>query len=238
MAKGDHTDLFMIFKDDKGKLILGESTTDLTSSDQISRDLLKDFTAGNIFEIESFSLSAQNDKKEESEIRKDIARENAHPAKPPSGAKPTPGAKPTRTTPMTPQEVNDEVKKRKAQQSGPPVRDVTFKRSVDTSSGAFLTNLVAGKGYQSASLVKRKATGGKTAANKALAGDVYLRIDFEMVLVTSVDWDDDDEEVSESTTFICRKINIQYRPQLPNGELGAIKPGKWEWQVPKPGTTS
>jgi len=51
--------------------------------------------------------------------------------------------------------------------------------------------------------------------------------------VTDVEWDDDDTEVSESITFICRTIDIQYRPQLPSGKLGAIKNGKWAWQKPK-----
>jgi type VI protein secretion system component Hcp len=232
MAKGDHTDLFMIFKDDRGRPIEGQSTSELTSSDQISKGLLKGFTAKHIFEIDSFSLSANSDEKDEAEIRKDIEKQNAKPAKP------APGAKPTATTPMSVKEINDEVKKRLAQQKGPPVREVTFKRSVDSSSGPFLSNLIIGQGYESASLVKRKATGGKTAAQADMAGDVYLRIDFGLVLVTDIEWDNDDEEVTENITFICRTINIQYRPQLPNGTLGAIKNGTWTWQTPPPGSTT
>jgi len=46
------------------------------------------------------------------------------------------------------------------------VREITFKRSVDASSAAFMSNLVAGRGYESASLIKRKSTGGKTDAKK------------------------------------------------------------------------
>jgi hypothetical protein len=61
---------------------------------------------------------------------------------------------------------------------------------------------------------------------------VHLRIDFDTVLVTKVDWSDDNEEVKEDCTFICRKIFIQYRPQLPNGKLGAVVSGTWEWKPP------
>ena len=71
---------------------------------------------------------------------------------------------------------------------------------------------------------------GKTEKQKLVAADVYLRIDFDLVLVTKVDWSDDDAEVGEDTSFICRKITIKYRPQLPDGTLGAIKSGGWEWQ--------
>jgi len=46
MAKGDHTDLYMIFKDDMGRLIQGESTAELGSSDQSRKNLLKDFNSG------------------------------------------------------------------------------------------------------------------------------------------------------------------------------------------------
>jgi hypothetical protein len=225
MAKGDHSDLFMIFVDSSGVPVPGESTAELTSSDLVSQGLLKGFTPGCVFEIDRFTLSAEADDQDETEIRQSIAKENARPAAAVKGA-----AKPRPV--MTPAEISKEVADRLKKQSGPPVKEISFSRSVDSSSGPLLRNIAVGKGYQSAALIKRKATGGMTADEAEVAGDVYLRIDFDYVLVTEVEWEDDDEEVKEDCKFICRKISIQYRPQLPNGRLGAIIPGGWEWTPP------
>jgi type VI protein secretion system component Hcp len=224
MAKsGDHSDLFMVFLDDRGKPLHGLSSTDMNSSDQISKQLLDGFTPGKVFEIDSFSMSAQSDDKSPAEIRSDIVKQNAKAAKTP----PAKGQKPTPV--MAPGDLTNEVNKQVAAQKGPPVKEITFKRSVDTSSQDFLTNVSIGKGYQRATKTTPKATGGKNDQQKEIAADVYLRIDFDLVLVTKVDWSDDDEEVTEDISFICRKITITYRPQLPDGTLGATLQGLWEW---------
>jgi type VI protein secretion system component Hcp len=222
MAKGDHSDLFMTFLDFGGTPIKGESRANLTSNDQISKALLKGFESPNVFEIETFSFSASADDTDPSEIRSAIEKENSQPGKQTKGAPPTPR--------MTPAQMAQEVKDRLNRQSGPPVREITFTRSVDSTSSYFMKNIVVGKGFQRASLIKRKSAGSHTDSGGLAAGDVHLRIDFDTVLVTKVDWSDDNEEVKESCTFICRKISIQYRPQLPNGKLGAVVPGSWEWK--------
>jgi type VI protein secretion system component Hcp len=227
MAKGDHTDLFMIFKDSTGTRIPGESTADMTVTDDVSRELMKGFDRGYIFEITSFTLSADADDQTKDEIRHSIEKQAAKPAKGPTrpGTKPTPAM----TLPQITKEVDDRYNK----QNGPPVKEINFTRTVDSSSGAFLRNIVAGMGYQSAALIKRKATGGRTPTQHSVVGEVYLRVDFDTVLVTEVDWDNDDDEVKEDCKFICRKISIKYRPQLPDGSLGAVIPGEWEWKPPE-----
>jgi type VI protein secretion system component Hcp len=224
MAKGDHSDLYMTFVDSTGARIPGESRGNLTSSDTTSKTLLSGFDPGFVFEIESFSFSAQADDTDPNEMRGAIEKENTQPGKPVKGAPPTPR--------MTPAQMAQEVKSRLDKQTGPPVREITFTRSVDTPSGYFMGNIVAGKGYKKATLIKRKSAGSRTSDGGMAAGDVHLRIDFDMVLMTKVDWSDDNEEVKETCTFICRKISIQYRPQLPNGKLGAVVSGGWEWKPP------
>jgi type VI protein secretion system component Hcp len=227
MAKGDHTDLFMIFVDSSGVPVPGESTTELTSSDRISQDLLSGFTSGCVFEIDRFTLSAEADNLDETDIRQSIAKDNARPGVVAKGAVNPPPV-------MTPAQISKEIADRLKKQSGPPVKEISFSRSVDTSSGPLLRNIAVGKGYQSAALIKRKAGGGTLRDQKTeVAGDVYLRIDFDYVLVTQVEWQDDDAEVKEDCKFICRKITIKYRPQLPNGRMGAIISGVWEWTPPK-----
>jgi hypothetical protein len=56
---------------------------------------------------------------------------------------------------------------------------------------------------------------------------VYLRIDFYDVLIVEVEWSDDDE-VTENCKFICRKVLVQYLPQLPSGSLGGVVRGFWK----------
>jgi type VI protein secretion system component Hcp len=222
MAKGDHTDLYMTFMDSGGTRIRGESRADLTSNDSISQKLLDGFTPDYTFEIERFSFSAQADDTDATEIRSAIEKENRQPGKPVKGAPPTPT--------MTPAQIAQEVKSRLDRQNGPPVREINFSRTIDTASKDFLGHIAVGKGFKRATLIKRKSAGSRAADGSMAAGDVHLRIDFDTVLVTKVDWSDDNEEVKEDCTFICRKISIQYRPQVPNGKLGAVVPGSWEWK--------
>ena len=41
-----------------------------------------------------------------------------------------------------------------------------------------------------------------------------------------MDWSNDDE-VEETCRLICRSVTINYRPQLPDGTLGALVPAFW-----------
>jgi hypothetical protein len=74
--------------------------------------------------------------------------------------------------------------------------------------------------FQRISLIKRRATGGPAA------GEVFLRLDFLEALLTDVQWNNNDE-VEETCEFICRHVCINYRPQLPDGSLGASVQGYW-----------
>jgi hypothetical protein len=74
--------------------------------------------------------------------------------------------------------------------------------------------------YDSATLIKRKAAGG------ALSGEVFLRLDFTKVLMIGIDWDQD-EPIKEKCKFISRAVTLHYRPQLPDGSLGAPKQAFW-----------
>src|ERR1051326_354822 len=92
MAKGDHSDLYMIFKPKGGDWIAGESRAELSSKDEVSKGLLKDFKKGCVFEIERFSLGAQadelSDEEIKAEIQKDMQRQKSQPAATPAGGKP------------------------------------------------------------------------------------------------------------------------------------------------------
>jgi type VI protein secretion system component Hcp len=97
---------------------------------------------------------------------------------------------------------------------------VTFTRTIDKSSAYFLQNCIDCEGYDRVILIKRKPVG------KLAAGEPFLRFDFSNVLMVSVDWSNDDE-VEETCQFIFRAVTISYRPQLPDGSLGAVVPAFW-----------
>jgi type VI protein secretion system component Hcp len=100
------------------------------------------------------------------------------------------------------------------------VQPVTFSRHVDTTSFKLMEKFLKGEPFHSVALVKRKPAGTKAA------GEAFLRIDFEDVLIINIDWTDD-EPVQETVKFISRVIKLQYRPQLPNGELGVPTPATY-----------
>jgi type VI protein secretion system component Hcp len=100
------------------------------------------------------------------------------------------------------------------------VQPISFVRGVDHTSISLMHHCIKSRSFDSATLVKRKAAGG------AIAGEPYLRLDFTGVLVTNISWSNDDP-VQETCKFISRAITVQYRPQLPDGTLGAILHGFW-----------
>jgi type VI protein secretion system component Hcp len=235
MAADDHSDLFMKFVDVRHQHLGAESRTELSSSDPVSKQMLRGFEHKKFLEIDSFSMSAQVDDSTPDEMKRDIMRENQRLIADYEKRRREGKLQPNEQRPKqkSADEVNNDVKTRQNQASqGSPVKEINFTRQVDITSKAFLMGLKQGHGYRSATLIKRKGAGSKDQSGAPAAGDVYLRIDFESVLVTSIDWSDDDGEIKEECKFICKKITIQYRPQLPSGKLGAIKTGSWEYKPP------
>jgi len=101
------------------------------------------------------------------------------------------------------------------------IQPVGFTRIFDMASIALFTALVASQTLDSVTVVKRKAAGSKNA------GEIYLRLDFNKVLLTSLDWSEKQDAVTEVGSFIYRELEVQYRPQRPDGTLGAIIPSSW-----------
>jgi type VI protein secretion system component Hcp len=197
------SDLIMKFNDEHNKPIKAESTTRLLFSS--NQQLLTGFKEGYMFEVDRFNFQAG--------IADDSTKTNAK--QPNAQAKNAKGAG-TIAAPGGFQ----------AWRAGKMVhypvdmQPVSFTRAIDAASQVLMQNCIDCKGYKRASLIKRKAVGGKAA------GEVYLRFDFINVLVISIDWSNDDE-VEETCHFICRSVTISYCPQLPDGSLGAIIPGFW-----------
>jgi type VI protein secretion system component Hcp len=211
MAQGDASDLMMKFVL-QGQPIAAEGRSDLTLSDSSSSPLLKGFIPGCVFEIDRFTFRAG--------IRDDDTT-----AGPPQ-VKPAPrqtgsNTRSTNAQPAAPRRVAFQGWRNGKKSKYPTdLQPVSFTRTIDASSPLLIQNCIDSISYDRATLIKRKAAG------SAAAGEVFLRLDFIGVLVTGVDWSND-EEVEETCKFICRSVTISYRPQLPDGSLGAVVPGFW-----------
>ena len=100
------------------------------------------------------------------------------------------------------------------------VQPVLISRAIDKSSPVLLQYCIDTTLFDRVSVVKRKAAG------TLLAGQPYLRLDLVDVLIKDVSWTND-EPVKEETKLISRAITIRYKPQLPDGSLGAAKIAFW-----------
>ena len=102
------------------------------------------------------------------------------------------------------------------------IQPVSFTRTFDIASIAMFKALVASQTLDCVTVVKRKAAGAKSA------GKIFLRIDFNKVLLTDLKWAEEGETVLETGSFIYREMAIQYRPQREDGSLGAVIPASWK----------
>jgi type VI protein secretion system component Hcp len=98
------------------------------------------------------------------------------------------------------------------------VEPVTFTRYMDQASTTLLQALFDSQSLASASIVRRVDTG--SGAN------AYLRLDFTDLLIVGIDLDDD-ELIEEKFKFICRGVQVRFRPQNSDGSLGAAISGGW-----------
>lgn len=211
MATDAASDLMMKFVLN-GNPIAAESTAQLISSEGSSNPLLNGFKQGFMFEVDRFTFKAG--------IADDDSGNTGS-----QGNTGAPGnsknAKQARTRSAVAAIGGFQAfRAGKAHKYPADLQPVSFTRSIDASSSTLIQNCIDKVSYDRATLIKRKAAGGPSA------GEVFLRLDFLGVLVISVDWSNDDE-VEETCQFICRSVTISYRPQLPDGSLGATVPGFW-----------
>lgn len=101
------------------------------------------------------------------------------------------------------------------------MQPVEFTRVMDSASTLLFKSMVECNSLPELSIVKRKASG------SANSGECYLRLDFETVLITRLEWKDSEHIMLESGTFIYRKVTIRYRPQKNDGSLGTVIQSTW-----------
>ena len=226
MATTQSSDMFMMLIPNQSSLpVRAESTTDLLQNCSASNPLLKGFTTGYVFEIESFSFKVGTDGSEakKGDVGKRDLDENAL-------------KQLAKRKGIDLKELKDLMEKNESSAKGGyqkwrsgeamdgkypvDIQPVKFAREIDQTSFVLMRNLINGVRYSSGALVKRKAAG--TAAT----GEVFMRLDFVDVVVTGIDWSDN-HEVKETVQFICRGITFQYSPQMADGSLGAVVSAQW-----------
>jgi type VI protein secretion system component Hcp len=203
MPKEDSSDIMMRFLDQLGQPIVAEGRAKLISTEK-DNPLLVGFKNPYVFEIDRFTFSAG---------RKDNTPAQAgKPGKAGAGRQGNQSALPVAAGHHDPQ----------AGKSGFPgdLQPTSFTRSIDASSPVLIQKCIDRALFKRISLIKRRSTGGP------VAGEVFLRLDFLDALITDVQWSNEDE-VQETCEFICRRVCINYRPQLPDGSLGAPVQGYW-----------
>jgi type VI protein secretion system component Hcp len=207
MAKEDSTDIFMMFKEKKnGKPLPGESTTELKVKDGPGNELLNGFAARAMFEISKFDFGVG--------VAQQAVEEFEYPGLKAALAA-VPGVKLPPRKPRAksaPGQTLDE--------SPVTIQPVSFTRRMDRASSILLHHTIKRTYFEHVALVKRKAAGG------AAAGEAYLRLDFEGVILIEANWSNDDP-IEETYSFQARAITVRYKPQLPDGKLGAAKVGFW-----------
>ena len=223
MADQDVSDLIMKFVISGNTMVAGETRSDL---DLTQSDMTVGFQQGYMIEIDSFTFrtgiggedeEAKKERKAHESKRKEVDRQHADSLREWDQLKrdnPT-LAKPRKPAYPEPTSVGSYSRFRQGEAAKYPVdmQPVEFKRGIDMASSTLLQNCINRVNYSSATLIKRKPTGGPAS------GEVFLRFDFDTVLMTRVDWDDD-VPIKESCKFICRAVTIHYKPQLPDGTLG------------------
>lgn len=98
---------------------------------------------------------------------------------------------------------------------------IAFTRQMDCASPTLFAAMVGVETLDTISIIKRKGAG------SAASGEIFMRLDFYKALLIGLDWDDEDTIVEEKWKFICRTVNMRFRPQNHDGTLGTIVSGSW-----------
>ncbi|HVY16440.1 MAG TPA: type VI secretion system tube protein Hcp [Rhodopila sp.] len=101
------------------------------------------------------------------------------------------------------------------------LQPITFDKPADISSKVIVQSCIDREMFDQAVIIKRKPTG------SVLAGEVYLRLEFDHVMVIKVDWSDEDDYIKETVSFIARAVTLSYRPQTSAGGLGPVISKSW-----------
>jgi type VI protein secretion system component Hcp len=97
---------------------------------------------------------------------------------------------------------------------------VSISKLMDASSLQLLDMCLKSTTIDSAVIIKRRGVGADFLRT-------YLRVEFTDLLITDFNWDEDDV-IKEKIKFVCRKAQVQYSIENPDGSQGKpLAPGIW-----------
>jgi type VI protein secretion system component Hcp len=220
MAGNETGDLLMMVLSDKRIAIPGESS----SQTNMRNPLMAGMHAKNMFEITGFSFGVKT-------IKDDPATAAARTYAALAQGLQTVGNQsrirlpaPRLITNLS-KEQNSQ-KDKQAEVKSCPIDEVHFDRPIDKASNTLMQYCIDCKTLHGAVVVKLKPAGGKSA------GEAYLRFEFIDILFIAMAWNNG-EPIEEHCTFITRAVKVMYRPQLPDGTLGAVVSGAWSSDAAK-----
>lgn len=105
---------------------------------------------------------------------------------------------------------------------------LNFTRTSDRISPTLFRMCTAGEHFRSVSLFIRRAGGSANqAAGSITAGQTYLRFDFALVGIKTINWSVDDDSSKEEVTAEYGALMIRYQQQDVTGSGMKIYPASW-----------
>jgi type VI protein secretion system component Hcp len=201
------TDMLMMIEK-SGQAMPAECSAQIDKTDA----LMKGFQAGKYFEVDDFDFGI-------SLTDTDASAKNANP--PPLVG----GTQPGQPAQKTGARFTKWIQGMGATNYTIEMEPFSFSRQMDSASMGLFYACFLTKSFDAATLVMRKA-GGVIDATTGLGAVPFLRIDFNSILIVGMDWDGA-EVVKEKCKFVCRRVSVQYRPQLHDGSPGQTVGGDW-----------
>ena len=222
MAGNDSTDVLMMFVSLRGRPLGGEAGTVVAESDKLATG----FTPGSFFELDDFSFGGGVEDAGSGDDDGNGQQDNTVHKLQDTGA---PGRKEKRRSKAGGARFKQYFSNPDTFAFDSIVDEISISRHLDRASMLLLQCCVDQTPLQKAVLVKRKFTDNKKPG-ESRAYETYLRLEFKEPLITSVEWEDGDV-VKEKVKFVCRGVKMQYRRQLPNGELAPAIDFSFEYKL-------
>ncbi|MGD0429624.1 MAG: type VI secretion system tube protein Hcp [Acetobacteraceae bacterium] len=197
MAEPEMNDLFMYILDDQGVAVRGESSLQVAKKDK--GGMMAGFNSAeydnyaNFFDVTDFDFSLE---------LSDSAKKGSSDAFGPFSDW---------------YSQNNPLKHLDAHYSVKRING-TIGKAVDATSPKFFVSCCDRTTFQEGVLVKRAFTGGRVSQGDSQA-QAYLRILMKNIRITEVSWTDGDF-VEEKLKFMCQHMEIKYRKQNDQGDLG------------------
>ena len=232
MAEASGIDVLMRISVTGGSLAMeAESLADFAPLDEAD-PMVSDFKTGHFCELREFDFSAGA----ENSMNKTAAATA-------KTAQPAPAKEPQRKVGAHVGQVMAKLEERAGIERGfrdrierrergdfVDMREVSYTRILDSASPLLFKALTDCTTLKTITVVKRKAAGA------TVSGLGYLRLDFEDVLLTQLDWKDSEHIMVESGTFIYRKLTIKYLSQKADGSLIPGSSATWKMKAQRTGS--